>query len=309
LIENFKVGGLNKFGLGYAALRDLNRRLVYCSITGFGQTGPYAPRPGYDFIIQAMGGLMSITGQPDGAPGAEPMKVGVAVADLFAGMYAAAAILAALRHADRTGEGQHIDVALFDCQLAMLANQAANYLVSGTPPTRLGNAHPNIVPYQAFECSDGRIVVAVGNDAQFAAFVRVLGLPHLAADARFAANRSRVANRTALIAEIAPELRRRSRVGLFQELDAAGVPAGPINDLAAVFADPQVAARRMTIAPERDDAPDQQYVAFPAKLSATPPRQDRAPPTLGQHTDEVLREELSLDDSALAALRGTGAIA
>ncbi|MEZ5982180.1 MAG: CaiB/BaiF CoA-transferase family protein [Parvularculaceae bacterium] len=197
LVENFKVGGLKKYGLDYESLKRVNPRLVYCSITGFGQTGPYAPRTGYDFMIQAMGGLMSITGQPDGAPGAEPMKVGVAVADLFSGMYAANAMLAALRHAERTGEGQHVDVALFDCQIAMLANQASNYLVSGAAPTRMGNAHPNLTPYQVFATADGFIVVATGNDGQFAAFSRVITRPDLPRDPRFANSRSRVEPRRA----------------------------------------------------------------------------------------------------------------
>jgi crotonobetainyl-CoA:carnitine CoA-transferase CaiB-like acyl-CoA transferase len=308
LIENFKVGGLKKYGLDYASLSAANPRLVYCSITGFGQTGPYAERPGYDYMIQAMGGLMSVTGQPEGAPGGEPMKVGVAVADLFAGLYASNAILAALRHAERTGAGQHIDVALFDCQIAMLANQASNYLVSGEPPRRLGNAHPNIAPYQVFETSDGHIVVAVGNDGQFAAFAAAIGEKDLAADARFQTNRARVANREALVARIAPAMKKKESAGWLASLEAKGVPAGPINGIDAVFADPQTKAREMTITPPRDDAPGLRYVPHPVKYSATPPRADLAPPMLGAHTDEVLASALGLDEDALAALRKAGAI-
>ncbi|MBB5519158.1 CaiB/BaiF CoA transferase family protein [Amphiplicatus metriothermophilus] len=313
LIENFKVGGLRKYGLDYESLRNVNRRLVYCSVTGFGQTGPYAARAGYDYMIQAMGGLMSITGQPDGAPGAEPMKVGVAVADLFAGMYAAAGALAALRHAERTGEGQHLDVALYDCQIAMLANQAANYLVSGVAPGRLGNAHPNIAPYQVFETADGHIVIAVGNDGQFAAFARLIGRPELAADARFETNRRRVENRAALIAEIAPAIRERTSKAWFELLEAAGVPAGPINAIDAVFADPQTRARAMAApAPQeaaRAEAPDLRYVPHPVKYSATPARFDGAPPALGAHTRDVLESALGLSAAEIAALAKKGVIA
>jgi formyl-CoA transferase len=302
LIENFKVGGLKKYGLDYASLKTANPKIVYCSITGFGQTGPYAPRAGYDYMIQAMGGLMSITGQPDGAEGAEPMKVGVAVADLFAGMYAANAILAALRHAERTGEGQHVDVALFDCQIAMLANQASNFLVSGVAPTRLGNAHPNIAPYQVFETADGYIVVAVGNDGQFASFAALIGAKELASDERFQKNRARVANRDALIAAIAPRMKTKTSAEWFAALENAGVPAGPINTIDAVFDDRQAKARGMTISPKRHDAPNQRYVPHPVKYSATPPRDDMAPPTLGQHTEEVL-SGLGLSAGEIAGLR------
>jgi crotonobetainyl-CoA:carnitine CoA-transferase CaiB-like acyl-CoA transferase len=307
-LENFKLGGLKKYGLDYEAVRKLNPRIVYCSITGFGQTGPYAPRPGYDYMIQAMGGLMSITGQPDGAPGAEPMKVGVAVADLFSGMYAASAVLAALRHAERTGEGQHVDVALFDCQIAMLANQASNYLVSGAAPGRLGNAHPNITPYQVYRTADGHIVVAVGNDRQFAAFAGVIGRPELAADPRFVSNRARVANRAALNDILVPAMQTRASAEWLDALERAGAPAGPINSLDAVFADPQAKARGITENLVRNDAPDQLYVAHPVKYSATPARSDLAPPVLGAHTDEVLREVLALGDGAVAALRESGVI-
>lgn len=308
LIENFKPGGLNKFGLDYETLAKLNPRLVYCSITGFGQTGPYAPRPGYDYMIQAMGGLMSITGQPDGAPGGEPMKVGVAVADLFSGMYAATAVLAALRHAERTGEGQHVDVALFDCQIAMLANQASNYLVSGEAPGRLGNQHPNITPYQVYRTADGHIVVAVGNDRQFAAFAAEIGRPELAADRRFVSNRARVANRAALNDIVAPVMLTKTSADWLERLERAGAPAGPINTLDKVFADPQAKARGMTERLVRDDAPYQLYVAHPVKYSATPARSERAPPALGAHTDEVLRDLLGVDGETVAALRKFGVI-
>lgn len=290
LLENFKVGGLRKYGLDYESVAAINPALVYCSITGFGQTGPDAPRAGYDYMIQAMGGLMSITGQPDGAPGAEPMKVGVAVADLFSGMYASTAILAALRHAERTGEGQQVDVALFDCQIAMLANQASNYLVSGKAPGRLGNAHPNIAPYQVFPTQDGYVVIAVGNDGQFAAFMRALGLAALADDERFRSNRARVANRESLIAAVAPVMRARTTKGWLEAMESAGVPAGPINSIDQVFAEPQAAARAMTAPVGRDDAKGAAMVVHPVKYSRTPAVADLSPPPLGSHTEDVLRE-------------------
>lgn len=298
VLENFKVGGLRKYGLDYQSLSKVNPALVYCSITGFGQTGPDAPRAGYDYMIQAMGGLMSITGQRDGAPGAEPMKVGVAVADLFSGMYASAAILAALRHAERTGEGQHVDVALFDCQIAMLANQASNYLVSGMAPGRLGNAHPNIAPYQVFPTADGHVVIAVGNDGQFAAFVRAIGASALADDDRFGTNRGRVAARDDLIGRIAPIMRTKPTRDWLLLMEAAGVPAGPINTIDKVFAEPQAKARAMTAPIARDDAPGLSMVIHPVKYSATPAVADLPPPRLGAHTDEILSafataEELS----------------
>ncbi|NWG93130.1 MAG: CoA transferase [Parvularculaceae bacterium] len=307
LVENFKVGGLRKYGLDYESLAKINPRLVYCSITGFGQTGPYAPRAGYDYMIQAMGGLMSITGQPDGAPGAEPMKVGVAVADLFSGMYASAAILAALRHAERTGEGQHVDVALLDCQIAMLANQASNYLVSGKAPTRLGNAHPNIAPYQVFKTKDGYVVIAVGNDGQFAAFARAIGAAELADDERYRTNRARVANRGSLIAAIEPKMRERTTPEWLELMEAATVPAGPINAIDAVFADEHVQRRAMTAAMDRADAAGNLMVLHPVKYSKTPARADMAPPMLGAQTDDVLSE--FADDGERAALRARGVIA
>lgn len=306
VLENFKVGGLKKYGLDYESLSKVNQSLVYCSITGFGQTGPYAPRAGYDYMIQAMGGLMSVTGQPDGAPGAEPMKVGVAVADLFSGMYAATSILAALRHAERTGEGQHLDVALLDCQIAMLANQASNYLVSGKPPGRLGNAHPNIAPYQVFSTKDGYVVIAVGNDGQFAAFAKAIGAGELAGDERYRTNRARIANRTALIADIAPKMRDRTTAEWLDLMEAATVPAGPINTIDAVFDDPHVATRAMTAPMNRTDADGRRMVLHPVKYSKTPAIADGAPPALGSHTEEVLREVA--DKHEIVALKKRGVI-
>lgn len=305
-VENFKVGGLKKYGLDFKSLSKVNPRLVYCSITGFGQSGPYAPRAGYDYMIQAMGGLMSVTGQPDGAPGAEPMKVGVAVADLFAGMYAATSILAALRHAERTGEGQHLDVALLDCQIAMLANQASNYLVSGAAPERLGNAHPNIAPYQVFATKDGHVVIAVGNDGQFAAFAKAIGAAALADDARFGTNRARIANREALTAAIAPMMRARTTAEWLAALEEATVPAGPINSIDAAFRDPQVEARAMTAAMPRPDAAGARMVVHPVKYSKTPALDRGAPPPLGAHTDDVLAEFAGAGE--LAALKARGVI-
>ncbi len=306
LLENFKVGGLKKYGLDYESLAAINPALVYCSITGFGQTGPEAPRAGYDYMIQAMGGLMSITGQPDGAPGGEPMKAGVAVADLFSGMYAGAAILAALRHAERTGQGQHVDVALFDCQIAMLANQASNFLVSGKAPGRLGNAHPNIAPYQVFVTADGHIVIAVGNDGQFAAFARAIGLPGLADEERYKTNRGRVAAREPLVAAIAPAMRARTTKDWLAAMEDAGVPAGPINTIDKVFAEPQAVARAMTAPLARADANDAAMVVHPVKYSATPAVADLPPPRLGSHTDDVLRALAGADE--IEALRARGIV-
>jgi len=306
VLENFKVGGLKKYGLDYESLAKINPALVYCSITGFGQTGPYAPRAGYDYMIQAMGGLMSITGQPDGEAGAEPMKVGVAVADLFSGMYAATGILAALRHAERTGEGQHVDVALLDCQVAMLANQATNFLVSGKAPGRLGNAHPNIAPYQVFRTGDGHIVIAVGNDSQFAAFADAVGAGALAGDERYRTNRARVANRESLVQTLSPKMLLRTTAEWLSVMEAATVPAGPINAIDAVFADEQVNARAMTATLDRSDATDERMVLHPVKYSQTPARAELSPPPLGSHTDEVLVE--FAEQNEIAALKERGVI-
>lgn len=290
LVENFKLGGLAKYGLDYDSLRQVNPALVYCSVTGFGQTGPDAKRPGYDYLIQGRSGLMSITGQPDGQPGAEPMKVGVATSDLSAGLYATIGILAALRHAERTGEGQHLDISLLDCQVSLLANQAQNYLVSGKTPVRLGNAHPNVAPYQVFESADGYLILAVGNDRQFAAFCREAGAPALSEDPRFARNADRVANREALAEVIQPLMHQRRSDDWFRALEAASVPCGPINSIDKVFEDPQVLARDMRLDMSLPKGASIPQVASPLRLSATPPRYRAAPPALGEHTAEVLAE-------------------
>jgi crotonobetainyl-CoA:carnitine CoA-transferase CaiB-like acyl-CoA transferase len=279
LIENFKVGGLSKYGLDYASLAALNPRLVYCSITGFGQDGPYAARAGYDFMIQGMGGIMDLTGDPDG----EPQKIGVAFADIFTGVYASNAILAALHGRAATGKGCHIDMALLDTQVAVLANQAMNYLVSGTPPRRLGNAHPNISPYQTFALADGHVIVAVGNDAQFRRLCELLGLGTLADDPRFASNSERVANRPALAAALTPALSQRHKAELLAAFAAAGIPAGPINDVAQVFADPQVAARGLRI--ERDGVPG---IASPIVIDGERQVAETRSPRLGEHDGESL---------------------
>ena len=290
VVENFKTGGLKKYGLDYAGLSAVNPRLVYCSITGFGQDGPDAHRAGYDYMIQAMGGLMSITGQPDGAPGAEPMKVGVAVVDLFTGLYASNAILAALWHARATGEGQHVDIALFDVQAAMLANQATNWFVSGTAPTRMGNAHPNLAPYQPFPCSDGMVVIAVGNDGQFRALAKALGVEPIGADPRFATNALRVQHRAELSPTLSALTAGFTMKGLMAALEAAGVPCGPVNTVDQVFEEPQAIHRGLTVEQSRDDlATPIRTVASPIRLSKTPVRYAAPPPKLGQDTDEILR--------------------
>ncbi|HJW25465.1 MAG TPA: CaiB/BaiF CoA-transferase family protein [Rhodocyclaceae bacterium] len=303
VLENFKVGGLARYGLDYETLKAVNPRLIYCSITGFGQEGPYAGRAGYDFLIQAMGGLMSMTGAADSEPGGGPQKVGVALTDVMSGMYAAVAILAALAHRQQSGEGQYIDIALLDVQVACLANQAMNYLVSGVPPRRLGNAHPNIVPYQTFPTADGEMIVAVGNDSQFAKLCAVAGHPEWAADPRFAANEERVRHRRELIPLLCAATVTRSTASWVDALEAAGVPCGPINDLEAVFADPQVRHRKMSMTLPHPEAGAVPSVASPLRLSATPVEYRRAPPLLGQHTDEVLGEKLGLAREEIERLR------
>ncbi len=302
-IENFKVGDMARYGLDAASLLALNPRLVYCSITGFGQNGPYRERAGYDYAIQAMGGLMSVTGERDDRPGGGPQKVGVAVADLFTGMYATVAVLAALRHAEATGQGQAIDMALLDTQVAMLANLGANYLTTGTSPQRAGNAHQNVVPYQVFEAADGHFILAGGNDRQFAKFCAVAGLPDLASDPRFETNAGRVRHRDALIPLLAPIVATRTQADWLAALEAVQVPCGPINNLAEVFDDPQVLAREMTVSlPHPLNDSGVRLVASPMKFSATPVQYRRPPPLLGQHTDEVLGE-LGLSAAEIGALR------
>jgi len=311
-VENYKVGDMARYGLDFASLHALNPRLVYCSITGFGQTGPYRDRAGYDYAIQGMGGLMSVTGPSraeiaDDASGGGPQKVGVAVADLFTGMYATTAILAALRHRDLTGAGQAIDMALLDTQVAMLANLGANYLTTGIAPQRMGNAHQNIVPYQVFEVADGHMIVAVGNDGQFAKFCEVAGHPEVAKDARFARNADRVRHRAVLVPQLADWMKTRDRADWLEALEAAKVPCGPINDLADVFADPQVQQREMTVQLAHPLAGSVRLVASPMKFSGTPVQYRRPPPLLGEHTAELLRE-FGLDDAEIAAMRQAHAI-
>ncbi|GAA0612696.1 CaiB/BaiF CoA-transferase family protein [Brevundimonas kwangchunensis] len=289
VVENFKTGGLRKYGLDFAGLSAVNPKLIYCSITGFGQSGPDAHRAGYDYMIQAMGGLMSVTGQPDGAPGAEPMKVGVAVVDLFTGLYASNAIMAGLLHARATGEGQHIDIALFDVQAAMLANQATNYFVSGQAPTRMGNAHPNLAPYQPFPCSDGMVVIAVGNDGQFRSLCTALEIEAMGMEPRFATNAQRIAHRGELTALLSDRTARHGMKALMTMLDAAGVPCGPVNTIDQVFEEPQAIHRGLVVEQTRDDLEGVvKTVASPIRMSRTPVVYDRAPPALGEHTDEVL---------------------
>jgi crotonobetainyl-CoA:carnitine CoA-transferase CaiB-like acyl-CoA transferase len=312
LIENFKVGDMARHGLDATSLLAVNPRLVYCSITGYGQTGPSREQAGYDYAIQGRGGLMSVTGPSraeiaDDAPGGGPQKVGVAVADLFTGMYATVAILAALRHRDLTGTGQAIDMALLDTQVAMLANLGAGYLATGVAPERAGNAHQNIVPYQVFAVADGHVILAVGNDAQFARFCLVAGCPELAEDPRFARNAGRVRERDVLVPLLAEHLKQRSRADWLAALEAAKVPCGPINDLRDVFADEQVRARGMTVELPHPLAGSVRLVASPMKLSATPPRYLRPPPLLGEHTEQVLAEH-GFDAAAIEALRRAGAI-
>ncbi|MEO8408404.1 MAG: CaiB/BaiF CoA-transferase family protein [Oxalobacteraceae bacterium] len=308
LIENYKVGSLQKYGLDYASLQAINPRLIYCSITGFGQTGPYAARPGYDFAIQGIGGLMSITGERDALPGGGPQKVGVAVVDVMTGMYASTAILAALANRERTGLGRYIDVALLDVQVAMLANVGMNYLVGGTVPQRWGNAHPNIVPYQAFETGDGQIVIAVGNDGQFASLCRVLGRPEWSVDPRFASNPARVKHREILLPMIAEALQAWRGPQLAEALEAVGVPCGPINNLAQVFADPQVQAREMQVDVPHPSAGSVPQVRHPVRFSGDATVAMQAPPTLGQHTDQVLQQMLGLPAEQIAALRQRGLV-
>jgi len=308
VLENFKCGGLKAYGLDYESLRSVNPRLIYCSITGFGQTGPYAARAGYDLLVQAMGGLMSITGRPDGEAGAGPQKAGVAVTDILTGLYASIGILAALAHRERSGVGQRIDLSLLDVQVACLANQAMNYLVSGAVPQRTGNAHPNLVPYQDFPTSDGHMIIAAGNDAQFARLCAVMGVAQLADDPLYHTNKQRVMNRRALIDTLSAITATRPTASWVAALEAVGVPAGPINDLEAVFADPQVRARNMRINMPHPVAGTVPLVANPLRLSQTPVTYRSAPPPLGAQTREVLTERLGLSAADFDALRAKGII-
>jgi crotonobetainyl-CoA:carnitine CoA-transferase CaiB-like acyl-CoA transferase len=307
VLENFKVGGLKAYGLDYASLSAINPQLICCSITGFGQDGPYAGRAGYDFLIQGMGGLMSVTGRAEGEDGAGPQKVGVALTDILTGLYAGNAILAALAHREKTGQGQHIDLALLDVQVACLANQAMNYLVSGKAPRRMGNGHPNIVPYQDFPTADGDMILAIGNDGQFARFCELAGHAGWSGDERFATNAARVRNRTELIPLLRQTTVMKTTAEWIALLENAAVPCGPINDLAGVFADPQVVHRGLHVDMPHAAGGTAPQVANPIRFSATPIDYRRAPPLLGQDTEAVLKE-LGRSDADIATLRAAGIV-
>jgi len=308
LMENYKVGDLARYGLGYEDIRRINPGIVYCSVTGFGQDGPYAARPGYDFIFQGMGGLMSITGERDDRPGGGPQKVGIAVTDVMTGMYAALAVTAALNHRQIYGAGQHIDMALLDSIVAFSANQILNFWVSDRVPRRWGNAHVNIAPYEVFATADGYIILAVGNDSQFASFCRVAGRAELSADPRFQTNPARVANRDGLVATVGALIRGRSSADWIAALESANVPCGPINDLRQVFEDPQVRHRGMRVDMPHPLSGSVPGVASPMRFSETPVRYDRPPPLLAQHTDAVLQELLGMTPAEVGALRESGVV-
>jgi crotonobetainyl-CoA:carnitine CoA-transferase CaiB-like acyl-CoA transferase len=306
LIENYKHGDLARYGLGYEDLKKVNPRLIYCSVTGFGQTGPYRERPGYDFMMQGMGGMMSVTGEPDGAPGGGPQRAGVPIADIITGMYASIAICAALASRAETGKGQHLDLALLDSQIALLAYQNTNYFSTGKPPGRIGNLHPNIVPYQPFKSSDGEVIVACGNDNLFRKFCEAAGHPELAQDPRFASNGKRVENRAEMTRVIQEFFGKRSTAEWLERLEAAGVPNGPINNLAQVFEEPQVKARGVKIELEHKAAGKLTLVASPMRFSGTPLEYRLPPPLLGEHTEEVLRDLLGKSNAEITALRAEG---
>ena len=308
LIENYKYGDLARYGLGYEQLRSLNPGLVYCSVTGFGQTGPFRERPGYDFMIQGMGGMMSVTGEPDGAPGGGPQRAGVPIADIITGMYASIAICAALAHRALSGAGQHLDLALLDSQIALLAYQNTNYFATGVPPGRIGNLHPNIVPYQPFRAADGDLILACGNDNLYRKFCEAAGCPELASDPRFVNNGKRVENRAELTRLLSEVFSKRSKREWLELLEAAGVPNGPINNVAQVFEEPQVKARGVRIELEHPAAGKVPGVASPMRFSATPIEYRLAPPLLGQHTAQVLRGLLGKSEAEIARLRAAGVI-
>ena len=308
LIENYKHGDLARYGLGYEDLRKINPRLIYCSVTGFGQTGPYRERPGYDFMIQGMGGMMSVTGEPDDAPGGGPQRAGVPIADIITGMYASIAICAALAHRAETGIGQHLDLALLDSQIALLAYQNTNYFATGTAPKRIGNLHPNIVPYQPFRTKDGAVILACGNDNLFRKFCEAAGQQALASDPRFSSNGKRVENRAELTRLLGEVFRQRTTGQWVDLLEKAGVPNGPINDIAQVYAEPQVKARGIRVDMDHPVAGSLPTVASPMRFSETPVEYRRAPPTLGQHTEEVLKGLLEMSDAELQKLRAAKVI-
>ena len=308
LIENYKFGDLARYGLAYDDLKQINPRLIYCSVTGFGQTGPYREHPGYDFMIQGMGGMMSVTGEPDGAPGGGPQRAGVPVADIITGMYASIAICAAIAHRAETGIGQHLDLALLDSQIALLAYQNTNYFATGNPPKRIGNLHPNIVPYQPFKTADGDVILACGNDNLYRKFCEAAACMDLAEDPRFAGNGKRVENRAELTRLLQAVFAKRSTREWVEILEAAGIPNGPINDVAQVFEEPQVKARGIRVELDHPVAGKLPTVASPMRFSATPVEHKLAPPVLGQHTEEILRGRLNLDDAAIAKLRAEGTV-
>jgi crotonobetainyl-CoA:carnitine CoA-transferase CaiB-like acyl-CoA transferase len=308
LLENYKFGDLARYGLGYEELRRINPRLIYCSITGFGQTGPYRERPGYDFMIQGMGGMMSVTGEPDGAPGGGPQRAGVPIADIITGMYASIAVCAALAHRAHSGAGQHLDLALLDSQIALLAYQNTNYFATGKPPERIGNLHPNIVPYQPFRAADGEVILACGNDNLYRKFCEAAGCAQLAEDPRFSSNGKRVENRAELTRLLAEIFRKRTKKEWVELLEAAGVPNGPINDIAQVFAEPQVQARGVKIELDHPVAGPLPMVASPMRFSGTPLEFKTPPPLLGEHTDEILQELLAKTPAEIARLRADGTI-
>ena len=308
LIENYKVGTLKRYGLDFETLKKTNPGLIYCSVTGFGQDGPYAPRPGYDFIFQGMGGLMSITGERDGQPGAGPQKVGIAITDVLTGMYASVAILAAITHRERTGEGQYIDTALLDTMVALNANQVVSYLCSGKVPVRWGNAHPQVVPYEVFPTADGHIILAVGNDSQFASFCQAAGCAELVQEPRFKTMSQRIVHRTELIPLIADVMRTRSKQEWIALLEAANVPCGPINNMKEVFEDPQVRHRKLRVDIPHPLGGTAPVVASPMRLSATPVEYRLAPPMLGQHNGEVLGKLLGKSDDEIARLKSAGIV-